>query len=198
MAQTPQPTPAQVIKSEGRCDFDEKQKLLRMSEISLWLDTYDDIFSDFDPRPYFERALSDDFLSESKKAAKEKSSGMIDLKFLIPADKRDPAQEAVIKKRLHDHFKKHYHLLSDEVKWLRVKGALIVLAGVLAMMGATFIRAYESEGFMYQFLFVLLEPTGWFITWFGLDQIFYVLNEKRPDFEFYEKMFKCDIHFTPY
>ena len=35
----------------------EKQKLLEISEISLLLDSYDDIFSDFDQRPYAQRAL---------------------------------------------------------------------------------------------------------------------------------------------
>jgi len=35
-----------------------KKKLLQLSEISLIIDTYDDIFSDFDPRPYSQRALA--------------------------------------------------------------------------------------------------------------------------------------------
>ena len=33
--------------------------------VSLWLDTYEDIFSDFDPRPYGQRALSEDFVAEA-------------------------------------------------------------------------------------------------------------------------------------
>ena len=43
---------------------EETEKLLQQSEISLLLDSYDDIFSDFDPRPYNQRALSQDFLAE--------------------------------------------------------------------------------------------------------------------------------------
>jgi hypothetical protein len=31
--------------------------------ISLWLATYDDLFSDFDPRSFTKRVLSDDFIS---------------------------------------------------------------------------------------------------------------------------------------
>ena len=41
-------------------------------DIPLVLDSYDDIFSDFDPRPYSERAMSGDFLLECKKASAEK------------------------------------------------------------------------------------------------------------------------------
>ena len=37
--------------------------------ISLWIDSYDDIFSDFDPRPFSARNISDDFLYEVKKTS---------------------------------------------------------------------------------------------------------------------------------
>ena len=60
-----------------------KKKLLQLSEISLIIDTYDDIFSDFDPRPYSQRALSDDFLLEARKASKDKVSGTFELNFLV-------------------------------------------------------------------------------------------------------------------
>ena len=46
----------------------EKQDLLSKGEISILLDTYDDIFSDFDPRPYSQRALS---RSEERRVGKE-------------------------------------------------------------------------------------------------------------------------------
>ena len=54
----------------------EQTALLKKSEISLSLDNYDDIFSDFDPRPFSQRALSDDFLIEAKKASRDKVSGI--------------------------------------------------------------------------------------------------------------------------
>ena len=43
-------------------------KKFREGNISIVLDSYDDLFSDFDPRPYRIRALSDDFLLECKKS----------------------------------------------------------------------------------------------------------------------------------
>jgi len=61
---------------------------LREGNISLILDSYDDIFSDFDPGDYSERALSDDFLSECKKAAVNKEE-RLELRFLVPKTKRD-------------------------------------------------------------------------------------------------------------
>ncbi len=83
----------------------KKEKLLRMSEISLWLDHYDDIFSNFDPRPYSQKALSDDFLLETKRASRDKVSGQIELKFLVKAEMRNKKQENLIRRRLKEHFK---------------------------------------------------------------------------------------------
>ena len=177
---------------------DEKQKILQMSEISILLDTYDDIFSDFDPRPYSQRALSDDFLLEAKKASKEKTSGNIELKLLIPKNKKDAEQENIIRKRLHAHFKKHFNLLQEEAKKTRLKGLFLVLIGVFLMMAATYIYSFKSTKFVFNLLFVLLEPAGWFITWYGLDQIFYTSNLKKQDLDFYSKMSKCQITFLTY
>lgn len=179
---------------------EEKQKILEMSEISLWLDTYDDIFSDFDPRSYAQRALSDDFLNEAKKASKEKSNGVVELKFLVPSNTRSLDKEIVIKKRLREHFKKHYNLLHKETIDLKKRGGLLVAAGLLITLTATTISTFGfiKYAFLSNFLVVALEPGGWFLMWTGLDLIFSTLKQKDQNIEFYDKMSKCRIVFLPY
>ncbi|MDP2973748.1 MAG: hypothetical protein Q8N60_01740, partial [Candidatus Diapherotrites archaeon] len=184
-------TPAEIKDAE-------KQKLLRLSEISIWLDTYDDIFSDFDPRPYPQRALSDDFLSEAKKAAKEKSSGAIELKFLIPEQKRDAALENIIKKRLHEYFKKHSAMMGKEIKGIKRKSAFFLLAGVSAMFAASLVSQLTATHLAWNFVFVLLEPTGWFMVWFGLEHIFGTAGQKKQELQFFKKMANSKIEFMPY
>src|SRR3989344_6408811 len=76
-----------------------------VKKISLWLDDYNDIFSDFDPRPYSERALSDDFLNASQKMFRETKTGKFELRLLIPKSLRDEKQESLIKKRLKSFFR---------------------------------------------------------------------------------------------
>ena len=68
---------------------DERKRLLQMSEISLWLDTYDDIFSDFDPRPYSQREMSEDFLKEISRRYLEGKHGRFEVHFTIPSSERD-------------------------------------------------------------------------------------------------------------
>ena len=192
-----------IKKLEGRetkesKEEEEKQMIFQTSEISLILNNYDDIFSDFDPRPFSQRALSEDFLSESKRATREKSSGGIDLKFLIPKEKRNVQTENMIKKRLNDHIKKHFNQLKGEIDSIKKRAYRMIALGIIIMFGAAIVSYLQSRTLIAHLLLVLLEPAGWFIFWTGLDQIFYEAKKKSPDYEFYEKMTRVDIKFMPY
>ncbi len=177
---------------------EQKEELLQMSEISIWLDNYDDIFSDFDPRPYSQRALSDDFLNEAKKASYEKTSGRVELKFLIPKDVQNLEEEKTIKRRLHEHFKRRVEDIDKEVKRLVRKGATVALLGMFSMMVAIYIYTYLEPLLIFNFIIVVLEPTGWFMAWYGFDSVFYQAEEEKEDLEFYKKMIKCQITFLQY
>ncbi len=185
----------EVISTEGKT---KTEKLLSVSEISLWLDTYDDIFSDFDPRPYSQRALSDDFLAEAKKASRERKDEALELNFLIPEKERKASIEEVIKKRLKEHFRKHIQQLRDEVRKKRINGLLFLLMGAVVSLLASFILHNGGEGFIFSLLIVLLEPFGWFSIWHGLDLIFNFGQDEKQNIEFYEKMAKAEIKFNTY
>jgi len=177
-------------------ETDEKTKLLKDSEISLWIDTYDDIFSDFDPREYSERALSQDFLEEARRASRDKKEG-IELIFLAPKNIRNPKTEAIVKKRLKEHFKRHALGFRKEKMRIINQGIIFFILGILFMIGATFFIA-GHQNFMMTLLSVFLEPGGWFLFWSGLQLMIFEAREKTPDLEFYRKMSKADITFRDY
>ena len=170
-----------------------------MSEISLWLDNYDDIFSDFDPRPYSLRSLSDDFLLEAKKASRDKDANRLELRFLISQEHRDPKVEATIKKRLRDHFKKHMES-SKKAHWNLIRqGLSFVALGILLMIMATFMLVSDEEtNFMRGFFIVLLEPAGGFLFWEGMHLIVFESKEHLPEQDFYKQMANCEITFLTY
>jgi hypothetical protein len=101
-----------------------KQFLLKLAEISILLDSYNDIFSDFDPSPYSERILSDDFIAQVKKFSKDKDGHNMSLKLLLPASSRNEQDEKVIVKRLHAHFKDAYEQVENDVRKTNRKGIL--------------------------------------------------------------------------
>lgn len=194
-----------VKPKEINISDEEKQKLLRISEISIQLDTYDDIFSDFDPRPYHQRAISDDLLIEIKKACKVKSTGEIEIKFLIPPHKKNYEEELLIKRRLKEYFKKHHLNTLEEISFTRRKGGKFVFMGAIFSLIATYILTSDIKElaspigkFFFNLSIVLLEPAGWFTIWTGLDRILSTREIKKEELEFYSKMSKADFHFGTY
>lgn len=175
-----------------------KEERMKQGNISLILDSYNGIFSDFDPRPYSERALSDDFLIECKKAVRDReySSGGFELRLLIPKIKRNISDESKIRSRLKNHFHKHFKEKQNELKSIRIEGIAWFCLGILFILLATYI--YPLEGFFYHFIFVVLEPAGWFTMWSGLDKLFFNTREKQPELEFYKKMSGSEISFYNY
>ena len=175
---------------------EKTQKMLQQSEISLLLDSYDDIFSDFDPRPYNQRALSQDFLAESQRAARDKASGQIQLKFMILGSRRDAVHEALIKKRLKEHFKKHLEEARVQVNHIIRQGVVFSVIGVVLMFAATLVLFRSPETTMLtSFLVIFLEPAGWFFFWEGLNLVIFESKKMRPNLKFYEKMVKSEIVF---
>jgi hypothetical protein len=93
------------MNSYENSSFTNNNEIPDVFEISIWLDSYNDIFSDFDSRPFSERTVSDDFLSEVRKVCDEKSRDKIHLKLSVPEKMRNTDDEKIIIKRLHLYFK---------------------------------------------------------------------------------------------
>lgn len=177
----------------------KKLNLLHESQISLVLDSYEDIFSDFDFRPYLQRALSQDFVDECNRASRDKDDRGIELELLVPLHTRNTNKEVMIKKRLHDHFKKHYGVLKNEKRKILQQGGFFLLFGVIFMFFAAYILFYyTTDTFIKEFLVVMLEPGGWFLFWEGLDLMIFETKRINPDLEFHRKMQKVDIMFKSY
>ena len=185
-------TPEQIERREA-----EKKDLLRKGEVSLWIDNYEDIFSDFDPRPYSQRSLSDDFLTEAKKMARGAKEGTMQLRFLVPRSLRKSAHEQLIRKRLHEHFTYHHARLVRETKGNVRNGILLAILGFALMAVAAFL-AHQYDTLWAIIIIVLFEPAGWFTVWYGFEKIFYTAKEKAGDLEFYERMSKASIVFESY
>lgn len=192
-------TETEEINLHGTLNPEDKKKLRDISQISLWLDDYTDIFSDFDPRPYSERTLSDDFLLESRKAIRDTATGKIQFTLLVPDDKRNVHDEGIIKKRLRSYFKTRFESVKKQNMDTIKQGILFTSAGVILMFIATFIIfAYTEKSFLTSFLFVVLEPGGWFLFWEGLNLIIFKPKELKHDLEFYHKMSSCEVSFISY
>ncbi len=164
------------------------------SSIFLDLDSYEDLFSDFDPRPYSLKSLSGDFLHECRKASEDKK-GKIRIKLFVPKNKRDASEEIKIKKRLKDHFFKHFIEKRNGIRKLKTEGVFwTVLGSVMMILSVVLIDVPSS--FAFNLLMTLVQPAGWFFLWEGLVKILITPREKKPDYDFYKKMSRSQISFA--
>ena len=166
--------------------------------VSLWLDTYEDIFSDFDPHPYGQRALSEDFLAEARRAVRDRRDEVPELRFLVPMHIRNLEDEATIRKRLRDHFRRHADRLARERRrgiWV----SLAIAAAGFAVMTASALLRRQPETIARTVLHVLLEPGGC-VRGVVRPRIsfFYGTRELAREHAFYRKMARADVVFIAY
>ena len=166
------------------------------SEIKFAISGYDDIFSDFDARHMSERGLSEDFLSEAKRASAVKEGEKINFIFLISKNKRDLKKETIIKNRLDGHFRKHFGLLKNEKRGAIKQGVFFTMLGAILMFLATFLFfKFKNESLLASFLTILLEPASWFLFWEGLAHAVFDSRKISSNLLFYQKMSKASIKF---
>lgn len=177
----------------------EMKKVLQLSEIALWLESYDDIFSDFDPRPFSQRAISDDFLLEVMKASRDRGKDNFELKFLIAPEAREHAHEPIIKKRLREYFSKQYHQLLKEKKAIFNRAIIFISIGIILMFVSSLVAFfYLGKNLFFNFVIAITEPAGWFLFWEGLNRTIKDYKKINPNVDFYRKMAKSTITFLSY
>ena len=174
---------------------EQLKKEVKENNFSLILGSYEDIFSKFDPRFFTSRALSDDFISECRRAVRDKEWG-IELNLFVPKNKRSYLEEIKIKKRLKEHFHKHFKEKQNEIKKIKLTGFFWFILGVAVMVGESFLVPFSGFGF--NILKISLVTAGWFFFWEGLGKIFISSREKKADYNFYRKMANVNIIFSHY
>ena len=176
----------------------EKKELLSKSELSIWLDDYDDVFSDFDSRPIGERSMSDDFLLEVRKMVREKPTGSVELKLLMPHAKRKKDLETIVVKNLHTYFKHAADTIRQEMHKTRRRGFILSAVGFLVMIATAYLVSVSNRSFFFNAAQIVLEPSGWFMVWSGMDNIFYNSRSRKPNLDFNTKMGHAEIIFVSY
>jgi len=166
-----------------------------MAELSLWLDYYDDIYSDFDSRHYLKRRISEDFLHELHVAVKYKKERATDLVLLLPQEKRDEASEKIIINSLKEFFTDQFRNYNDKFKKKLNTGIILLLTGLVVMAINSFISFKGVHSFPTTIVKIILEPAGWFLLWLSFDFLFYDLREIRKDKEFFSELSEMNIHF---
>ena len=149
-----------------------EQRIKDIKEISIAIDTWDDVFSDFDPRPFNMRALSEDFMAELKKRYRETRKGAFLVIIYAPISLKDEAQEKIVIQRLKKHFKHRSMQRQKEIKRIRTRGITFVVFGICSLGFLTLITYFKTfTELATEILGIIFMPLGWFGIWEGFSKI---------------------------
>ncbi len=176
----------------------EAKQFLSDPEISIWIDKYDDVFSDYDSRGFAERSLSDDFLRELRKMISEKKTSEVQLKFHLLNDQTNYEWEDVIKNNLRGYFKDVADLLKEEKRQLLNKGYRLLGIGFALILFIFYLTINAESGVYLHGIILMLEPVGWFTTWTGLDLVFQTSRKEQSTLDFSSKMATAQITFSSF
>lgn len=154
----------------------------QLNRVDLALDTYDDIFSDFDPSPYSSRIISTDLISEIMRRHRETKEGEIEVRFSIPGDLRNRDDEEVIRARLRDYFQWQAEKVRGSLSGNRRKATALLFGG----LGLVTLHRLLSESLdqgtvnqIYKWFENPVELLGWIATWNGVDRLFLQKPEEQ-------------------
>jgi len=173
-----------------------EQRVQDLREIGVVIDTWDDIFSDFDPRSLSERTVSGDFTEELRKRYKETQSGDFIITIYAPVSLRNEESERMVTGRLRKHFRHKFLQKKKVITVIRIRGLIFVIVGICSLGFLTLATYFKfMSELALQIVSIVLMPLGWFGIWEGLSKLIDTSPVVIRDSKLFEKLLKATYHF---
>ncbi|MFH0906453.1 MAG: hypothetical protein V1824_03895 [archaeon] len=165
-------------------------------ELYLSLADYNDLFSDFDPRDYAVREISDDLITELKRQLEDFYYPKVTLNLYLKNHIRNQNEEKIIKKRLIEHFVFHENRYKIERKKILLQGIIFNIIGISLIVFSGFLALKSGEkNSLFTALDLALQPIGWFLFWEGSNLLIFELKKYSKHLGFYKSISNCKINF---
>ncbi|MFA5108826.1 MAG: hypothetical protein WC492_04845 [Candidatus Micrarchaeia archaeon] len=172
------------------------EPLRKIYEMGFWLDDYDEIFSDFDPRTYSKRQLSEDFLAELKRRYKETPTGGFEVSLYLPKGIRDVKIESAAKKKIREYFANEMKRLEEKSSQRKKTGLMYLAAGMIILSLHAMLVWSSSASKLVEIIGFILVPAGWFSVWTSIENLVQESAEIKGQKEYYAQMSKCNYLFV--
>lgn len=172
-----------------------EQRIHDLQEVSIAIDSWDDVFSNFDPRPLAERTLSEDFVNELQKRYYEQPSGELVVKIWAPPALRDEATEALVSQRLKEYFALHSARMQAAIRQERLRGAIFFVCGFVCLVAlalSMLLAKLPEAGRV--FLDITLLPLGWFGMWEGVGKMVDLDRAAVQQRELFRRLADAEFH----
>ncbi len=161
-----------------------------LQRADIALDSYDDIFSDFDPSPYEKRLLSEDFIYELRRRYAATGKGEFMVNLTLPKALRSDKVEGLVKKRIKEHFKSRVREIERRTREKARNGAIRLIIGILLAVGLFSVPEFETVPLMTIFSVLI-----WYSIWSGLESVLEASSSLGRKKAFAEKFMKAEYNF---
>jgi len=146
----------------------------KTTQIVIYIDTIDDIFSDFDPRTIDVRIISADFINEMVLQGRQsKKKSKIDVKILAPRAIKDreltPRVEKTIRQRIRQFFDDEYRRLRSARRKNIIKALIFLISGLTCFFIVKLAGDPAEKNLAVKLSLELITFFSWFATWNGID-----------------------------
>jgi hypothetical protein len=182
-------------------DEQQKQNVIRqrlddINAISIAIDTYDDIFSDFDPRDISQRDLSEDFLNEIMHRHRQNPKGKYDVVLVAPRSIEDLTAEKQIISRLSRYFHQKHIQYTQSINEIRIRGSLYVVVGMLLLITLSLLTFNKVlDRLTLEMAAIIFTPLGWFGIWEGFSKIVDIPFNLASSTQAYSRLSKASYKF---
>ena len=175
---------------------DQMQYISDIKEVSVAIDRWDDIFSDFDPSPISKRTLSEDFIIELQRRYKQTKRGSYAITIFAPKSLADEKFEQKVAQRLKQDFKFRALLAKKSLGRIRIRGAIFVVFGIFCL-GTLILLTYSRRfsELALELIGIVLMPLGWFGIWEGFSKIVDTSFGLKRDEDLFTKLSKASYNF---
>jgi hypothetical protein len=143
------------------------------TEIVVYINTIDDIYSDFDPRKIDARILSADFINEVRLQGQQSTDGSrIEVNIFAPRFIRQHEltrkAEKITRRRIRRYFEEEYRLLRSDWAKSLARGLVFLVSGLTCFFIAKLVGDPGESHFILKILLELITFFSWFATWNGI------------------------------
>jgi len=173
-----------------------EQRVRDLKEIAVVIDTWDDIFSDFDPSPLNQRTVSGDFVEELSKRYRETRGKNFTITIYAPLALKNLESERKVSQRLKKHFRLIFLQKKKDLIRRRIRGFIFVSIGISSLSFLTLATYFKflSE-LAIEISAIILMPLGWFGFWEGLSKLIDTSPAFIREEKFFERLSKTSYRF---
>ncbi len=166
-----------------------------MATSGFWLDSYNDIYSDFDSRHYKSRRISEDLLHELRTDMRYNQQSLEELHLFLPGKKRNEATEAIIADSMKSFFLMQYHRYQIKCRRKLYVSTIMGFSGITIMLLDAVLIFLNIRTLATTLLSTVMEPASWFLLWTAVDYLIYDWKELKKDRNFYRKLSEANVIF---